>query len=126
MTDYMELIRQYIRGKVNLKQLSDFIDERLFDLRQDPGSMTEEQRTLSNIELLICEIKDGYRTVDELEEFAKGLLIIKPEPVTSSWYSLNLRELITASTSNREAEIFITNLPTPALSVDYLLQKQFA
>ena len=33
MGNYIEFVGQYVKGIINLEQLSDFIDERLFDLR---------------------------------------------------------------------------------------------
>jgi hypothetical protein len=78
-TNYMETIQLFVNGKINLKQLSDFIDDRLFDLRQNPNSMTKEQSILSDIELLICEINDRFRTIDELEEYAK--FVLTPQPI---------------------------------------------
>lgn len=77
MAAYIDIIKQFINGKIDLKQLSDYIDERLFDLRQDPDSMTEEQQILSQIELLLCEIKDGFRSIEEVYEYA-AILVINP------------------------------------------------
>jgi|GEM_PF-6964585 len=77
-SESLNTIKEYISGKIDLDQLSAIIDDRLFDLRQDPDTMTEEQSVLSNIELLICEIKDGFRTTSELEEYTRTLILPKP------------------------------------------------
>ncbi|HSW57404.1 MAG TPA: hypothetical protein VLH15_03300, partial [Dehalococcoidales bacterium] len=71
---YLDIVKKYIVGKISLTQFSNFIDERLFELRQDPDSLTGEQCVLSGIQLLLCEISDGFRTTIELEEYLKGLL----------------------------------------------------
>ena len=96
MANYNDMIKLYAKGEINLQQLSDFIDERLFDLRQDPTSMTEEQTTLSGIELIICEVNDGYRTKGELDEFIKSL-IYPSIPMVALDTTLNNGLIITSS-----------------------------
>jgi hypothetical protein len=74
VANYLAVIRQFVNGKISLSQLSDYVDERLFDLRRDPDSISKEQEVLSGIELLICEINDGFRDIAELKEYTRSLI----------------------------------------------------
>jgi len=63
--DVEKILKEYLSGNISLQYLSDVIDERLFVLRQKPEITTEQER-LSNLELLIHEINEGFRSRDEL------------------------------------------------------------
>ena len=62
-----DMLKRFISGDIDVDSFSEVIDQRLFELRQKPG-LTPEQERLSNFELLIHEIKEGYRNLDELYE----------------------------------------------------------
>lgn len=64
----VDKIKEFISGGIDLNNLSELIDESLFELRQKPG-LTPEQENLSNLELYIHEAEEGYRSWDELYEF---------------------------------------------------------
>ena len=102
-SEYLNTIKEYISGKIDLDQLSAIIDDRLFDLRQNPNSMTKEQSVLSNIELLICEIKDGFRTTSELDEYAKSLIL--PRVFITRWDGVKIPVLTVTSSSNYNVNI---------------------
>ncbi len=99
-SNYLDIIKLFVGGKISLKELSDYIDDRLFELRQDPDSMSEEQSILSEIELLICEIKDGFRDITELEEFTRTL--IAPKPIVRNWDGSETINSVISSSSNRD------------------------
>ncbi len=63
----------YISGNIQIDELSEIIDEWLFDLRQKPD-FTTEQEILSNLELYIHEAREGYRSWDELYEYVLSII----------------------------------------------------
>jgi hypothetical protein len=66
--DITNKLKEFISGNIDIEDLSEVIDERLFKLRQKP-ELTFEQERLSNLELYIHEVKEGYRNWDELYEY---------------------------------------------------------
>ncbi len=64
----IERFKDLIAGIIDVEQLSEMIDDRLFELRQIP-EVTDEQEYLSNLELLIHEAKEGFRSWNELYEY---------------------------------------------------------
>ena len=64
----IERFKDLIAGIIKVEQLSEIIDDRLFELRQIP-EVTDEQEYLSNLELLIHEAKEGFRSWNELYEY---------------------------------------------------------
>jgi len=72
---YFNILKKYLAGEINLKELCETIDERLLSLRQESPELTKEEEFLSGIELICEEIKDGFRTKDELDEYIKQALI---------------------------------------------------
>lgn len=69
----IEKLKDVLSGNMQIGDLSETIDERLFDLRQKPG-LTPEQELLSNLELYIHEAKEGYRSWDELYEYMYSII----------------------------------------------------
>ena len=73
--EYKEVLKDFLSGEINLSSLRKFVDERLFDLRQDPDAPeTEESKALSELELIILEVEDGFRQVSEIYECVKNIL----------------------------------------------------
>ncbi|MDP2916339.1 MAG: hypothetical protein Q8O16_00245 [Dehalococcoidia bacterium] len=73
---YKELLKQFVSGEIDLKTLRDFMDERLFELRLSPDTKEgQESETLSALELLILEVEDGFRTLEEVYARAQLALI---------------------------------------------------
>jgi hypothetical protein len=60
-------MNDYLQDKIGLAELTNLIEDRLFELRQSLV-MSEEQEVLSNLELLIHESSEGLRSKDELYE----------------------------------------------------------
>ena len=77
---YKQQLKDFLTGRISLAQLRNFIDDRLFDLRQTPD-MTEEQVLLSHLELIIHECAEGLRSDVELFELIR--LTVLPELVTT-------------------------------------------
>jgi len=69
--DIDNILKEFILGDMDIENLSEVIDERLFTLRQQP-EMTSEQERLSTLELFIHEIKEGFRSRDELLEYIRS------------------------------------------------------
>jgi hypothetical protein len=74
---YAEIIKKYLTGTITLKQLREIIEERLFELRETFGEVSDEEDFLSGIELFIEEVKDGFRAKEDFIEYLKSLV---PEP----------------------------------------------
>ncbi len=73
---YKELLKQFLSGEIDLKTLRDFMDERLFELRQSPDTKEgQESETLSALELLILEVEDGFRPLEEVYARAQLALV---------------------------------------------------
>ena len=79
-TVYKEPLREFMGGRLSLKQLREFIDDRLFELRQTPD-MTEERELLSYLELIIHECSEGLRS--DVELFERIRLVILPGVVST-------------------------------------------
>jgi len=73
---HLQILSDYLAKKVSLADLSTYVDDRLFELRQSPNE-TSEQSFLSDIELMICELRDGFRSNEEFDNFI--LLLVTSE-----------------------------------------------
>ena len=60
-----EKLVDFLSGNIQLDELNELIDDRLFELRQKPD-LTDEQELLSTLELIIHETEEGFRSSDEL------------------------------------------------------------
>lgn len=60
-----EKLMDFLSGSIQLDELNEVIDDRLFELRQKPD-LTDEQELLSTLELIIHETEEGFRSSDEL------------------------------------------------------------
>ena len=66
-------LEDFSRGKIRVARLKQFVEDRLFELRQIP-IMTEEKRVLSTIELYLHEISEGQRSEHELHTYVQSIL----------------------------------------------------
>lgn len=64
---YIRTLAEFVAGDVELSEFERLVEDRLFELRQNP-EMTEEKRVLSSIELLLHEVEERLR--DESEVYA--------------------------------------------------------
>ncbi len=71
---YVNILRKYLDGEISFKQLCAIVDDRLFEIRVKSPQTSKESEFLSGIELICEEIKDGFRTQDELNEYIKNAL----------------------------------------------------
>ncbi len=117
---YSELLKKFLSGELIMEELGNIIDDRLFELRQVPD-LTEEEDLLSGIELIMHEIKDGFRSRADLEEYIKSLLTPKTSAICWGDTSWNLGE-ITSGAVSKEVK---TTIVTPDPVVDYRLRVQF-
>jgi hypothetical protein len=69
----MEILKNLISGNIQIDELSEMIDEWLFNLRQKPD-LTPEQELLSTLELYIHEAEEGYRSLNELYEYIMSII----------------------------------------------------
>ena len=60
-----EKLINFLSGNIQIDELNEVIDNRLFELRQEPN-LTDEQELLSTLELIIHETEEGFRSLDEL------------------------------------------------------------
>ena len=72
-TRIIELLKDFLASNIQIDELSETVDDWLFDFRQKPES-TPEQELLSNLELYIHEAKEGYRSWDELYEYMLSVI----------------------------------------------------
>ena len=79
---YFPLLGGFLSGLAGFEELSAAIDDRLFELRQNPQE-TDEEHFLAGIELTVCEVKDGFRKRADLEEFVRSLLT--PQTLEVVW-----------------------------------------
>jgi hypothetical protein len=92
-SNIIEILKSLMSGNVSLDELSETIDEWLFTLRQKPD-LTPEQEMLSVLELYIHEVKEGYRSLDELYEYVLFILERDISEQNSTTIVLNNTEAI--------------------------------
>ena len=95
----IELLKDFLSSNIQIDELSEMVDEWLFDLRQKPES-TPEQELLSNLELYIHEAREGYRSWDELYEYVLSIIKSSISEQNSTTIILNTyatSELITVT-----------------------------
>jgi len=100
--EYVRILAEFITGDVNVSQLRQDIEERLFKLRQKP-EITVERELLSSVELYLHEFDEGYRSLSEVYGHVQSILdniVLEPLPskretnyikptVTKSPYSIS-------------------------------------
>lgn len=83
-----EKLIDFLSGDIRLDELSELIDNRLFELRQKPN-LTDEQKLLSTLELIIHETEEGFRNSDELYATIMSAIAINDSEKTIRTYTLN-------------------------------------
>ena len=66
-TELINILKDFISGRIKVDELADIIDGWLFEFRQKPD-LVPEQQLLSNLELYLHEVTEGYRSWEELYE----------------------------------------------------------
>lgn len=119
------VLSSFVTGRIGMAELSVAVDNRLFELRQRPDE-SDEKRFLSGIELMICEVHDGFRPSGDLEEYVRSLLKVNTLEVDWCGKNCSLAPVILSS-SNRDVAARINVVVIPfAPTVDYPLQAAFA
>lgn len=80
--EYVRILAEFITGDMNVSQLRQHIEERLFKLRQKP-EVTEERELLSSVELYLHEFDEGYRNLFEVYDHVQSILdniVLEPLP----------------------------------------------
>ena len=102
LNKYNTLLRTFLMGKTELEELKTQVNDRLFELRQMPTEVSDEENFLSGIELMICEVEDGFRTSVELEEYLKLLISPMWKPVV--WGNNIDMSSVFSSSTNTDAK----------------------
>jgi len=69
----VNVLKDFIAGRIQANELGDIIDDWLFELRQTPD-LSDEQRLLSTLELYLHEVQEGYRSWDEVNELVLSVI----------------------------------------------------
>jgi hypothetical protein len=80
--EYPRILAEFITGNVRVSQLSQHVEERLFELRRKP-EITEERELLSSIELCLHEFDEGYRDLFEVYSHVQSIIdniTLEPSP----------------------------------------------
>ncbi len=70
---YIRTLAEFVTGEIELPKFRQIVEDRLFELLQNP-EMTDEKRALSSIELYLHEAEEGLR--DEAEVYALTQFIL--------------------------------------------------
>lgn len=70
---YIRRLAEFITGEIGLPEFKKLVEERLFELRQNP-EMMDEKSDLSSIELYLHEAEEGLR--NESEVYAQAQFIL--------------------------------------------------
>jgi hypothetical protein len=62
---YIRKLAEFVTGEINLPELKQFVEDRLFELRQF-SEMTDEKRILSSVELFLHEVEEKIRGQSDL------------------------------------------------------------
>ncbi len=95
-------LRDFLSGNIELDELNEVIDERLFELRQKPD-LTDEQELLSTLELIIHETQDGFRSLDELYATIMNVIELNNSEKTVTTIEFNTSSSSEATTIIRGA-----------------------
>ena len=80
---YIRTLAEFANGEIELPEFAQLVEDRLFELLQNP-EMTEEKRVLSSIELYLHEVEEGQR--DPVEVYALVQFILD-DILLASWTS---------------------------------------
>ena len=63
--EYIRKMAEFIAGEIDLPKFKQIVEERVFELRQNP-EVNDEKRFLSGIELYLHEAEEGLRDKNEV------------------------------------------------------------
>jgi hypothetical protein len=70
---YIKILAEFVTGEINFSEFKQAIEERLFELRQEP-EMTNEKKLLSSVELRLHEAEEGLRPEFEVYAHVQSIL----------------------------------------------------
>ncbi len=107
MGQYIKTFAEFVTGEINFSEFKQAVEERLWELRQEP-EMTEEKKLLSSVELYLHETSEGLRPDFELYAHVQSILdnIILP--------------MLTSEGKNKPV-----HFPLTVPNIPYLLSKTF-
>jgi hypothetical protein len=109
---YVRIVAGFVSGDMSLPEFSRFVEERLFELRQQP-EMTDEKMALSSIELYMHEAEEGLRDKAEVYSHVRFILDDILAKLTSTTYSSPaLSELTYSFVDNKKTETRELSLAT--------------
>ena len=71
--EYIRTLAEFVSGEIELPEFRQLVEERLFELRQNP-EMTNEKRLLSSVELCLHEAGEAQRSASEVYAHVQSLL----------------------------------------------------
>jgi hypothetical protein len=82
---YIRTLAEFVTGEINLPKLRQFVEERLFELRQNP-EMTDEKRILASVELYLHEAAERLRSESDVYAHVQSVLdnIILARPTSDN------------------------------------------
>ena len=113
-TEIKEKLIDFLSGSIQLDELNEVIDDRLFELRQKPD-LTDEQELLSTLELIIHETEEGFRSSDELYATIMNVIELNNSEKTVTTIEFNTSSSSEASTIIKGATPVRDYLPGHAL-----------
>lgn len=70
---YIRRLAEFVTGEIDLAEFRQFVEERLFQLRQKP-KMSDEKGVLAGIELYLHEAEEGLRDRGEVYAHVQSIL----------------------------------------------------
>ncbi len=71
---YIRTLAEFVAGEIELPKFKQFVEERLFELRQDSEMTNDEKRFLSSIELYLHEAEERLRDRSEVYAHIQSIL----------------------------------------------------
>ena len=111
---YIEELAKFVTGDIGLSEFKQLVEERLFELRQEPD-VTQEKKVLSGIELYLHESEEGQRSISEAYARAQSILD-----------GVILRSSASQGVTARSAPVFpaIPYLVTKSFDIDLIEENQ--
>lgn len=71
--EYIRTLAEFVSGEIGLQQFKEIVEDRIFELLQNP-EMTDEKRVLSSSELYLHEAEEGLRDKSEVYAHVQSIL----------------------------------------------------
>ena len=70
---YIKILAEFVTGEIDFSEFKQAVEERLFELRQEP-EITDEKKLLSSVELYLHEAEEGLRPEFEVYTHVQSIL----------------------------------------------------